>query len=327
MLRPLGSTPYHVSPIGLGLAALGRPGYINLGHAGDLDGTDVNAMQEHTHKLLAAAWQAGVRYFDAARSYGEAETFLGSWLRETSPKTEGAVVGSKWGYTYTADWRVDAATHEVKDHSVATLDKQWQETQARLGGFLNLYQIHSATLETGVLDDEAVLGRLLQLKAQGTAVGLSVSGPEQAETIERALRIEIGDAKLFDTVQATWNVLEPTAGTALRVARQEGLGVIVKEALANGRLTRRNREVVFAPKLAVLSQHAERLHTTPEALALAAVLQQPWVDTVLSGAATEAQLHDNLSALTVAWDDEVAAALTGFAEPDYWKTRAALTWN
>ena len=225
------------------------------------------------------------------------------------------------------DWRTDAATHEVKNHSVATLDKQWQETQARLGRFLNLYQIHSATLETGVLDDEAALGRLLQLKAQGTAVGLSVSGPEQVRTIERALRIEAGGTKLFDTVQATWNVLEPTAGTALRVAHHEGLGVIVKEALANGRLTRRNQEAAFAPKLATLSRHAERLSTTPEALALAAVLEQPWADTVLSGAATEAQLHSNLSALTVAWDDEVAAALVNFAEPDYWKTRAALAWN
>ena len=326
-LRPLGSTPYHVSPIGLGLAALGRPGYINLGHAGDLDNTDVDAMREHTHNLLTAAWAAGVRYFDAARSYGQAEAFLGDWLRETSPKTEGAVVGSKWGYIYTADWRTDAATHEVKNHSVATLDKQWQETQAQLGGFLNLYQIHSATLETGVLDDEAVLGRLAELKMQGTAVGLSVSGPEQVRTIERALRIEAGGAKLFDTVQATWNVFEPTAGTALRAARHEGMGVIVKEALANGRLTRRNHEAAFGPKLAVLSRHAERLSATPETLALAAVLQQPWADTVLSGATTEAQLYDNLSALTVAWDDEVAAALVNFAEPDYWKTRAALAWN
>ena len=128
-------------------------------------------------------------------------------------------------------------------------------------------------------------------------------------------------------MQATWNVLEPTAGNALRVARQEGVGVIVKEVLANGRLTRRNHAATFAPKLATLAHHAERLGTTPEAVALAAVLQQPWADTVLSGAATAEQLRANLSAPTVAWDDEVGEALAGFAEPDYWKTRAALSWN
>ncbi len=324
-LRRLGSTAYHVSPIGMGLAALGRPGYINLGHAEDLENYQIDTMERHTHTMLSAAWDAGIRYFDAARSYGRAEAFLGSWLLETKP--EGLIIGSKWGYTYTADWRVDAEVHEVKDHSVATLKKQWQETQAQLGQRPDLYQIHSATLATGVLDNKAVLVSLSELKAQGTAIGLSVSGSGQAQTIERALRLETNGTKLFDTVQATWNLLEPSAGKALQLAHHEGVGVIVKEALANGRLTRRNHEAIFAPKLGTLSQQAERLHTTPETLALAAVVRQPWVDTVLSGAATEAQLHDNLTALSVVWDYEVADALSEFAEPDYWNTRAALSWS
>jgi aryl-alcohol dehydrogenase-like predicted oxidoreductase len=75
-LRPLGSTPHRVSLIGLGLAALGRPGYINLGHAEDLERSyDVGVMQRRAHDLLSAAYAQGVRYFDAARSYGEAEAF------------------------------------------------------------------------------------------------------------------------------------------------------------------------------------------------------------------------------------------------------------
>lgn len=324
-LHQLGSTSYYVSPIGLGLAALGRPGYINLGHAEDLENHEVGAMESLTHTMLSTAWDAGIRYFDAARSYGRAEAFLGSWLLKANPG--GVIVGSKWGYTYTADWHVDAEIHEVKDHSVATLKRQWQETQAQLGQRPNLYQIHSATLATGVLDDEAVIAYLAELKAQGTAVGLSVSGSEQAQTIEQALRLEADGAKLFDTVQATWNLLEPSAGSALHFAHQEGIGVVVKEALANGRLTRRNRDATFAPKLDILVRQAERLHTAPETVALAAAVQQPWVDTVLSGAATEAQLHANLAALSVAWDDEVAAALSGFAELDYWDTRAALAWS
>ena len=63
--------------MGLGLAALGRPGYINLGHATDLSRDyDVAAMADHAHTVLDAAWAAGIRYFDAARSYGRAEEFL-----------------------------------------------------------------------------------------------------------------------------------------------------------------------------------------------------------------------------------------------------------
>ena len=79
--RALGTTGLSVTPLGLGLAALGRPGYINLGHSDDMGGdTSVAAMGAHTHTVLDAAWAAGIRYFDAARSYGKAEQFLASWV-------------------------------------------------------------------------------------------------------------------------------------------------------------------------------------------------------------------------------------------------------
>src|SRR3712207_937828 len=81
--RRLGRAGFPVSAVGLGLAALGRPAYITLGHAGDL-GPDrsVEALRDLTHAVLDAAYAAGVRYFDAARSYGRAEEFLASWLAE-----------------------------------------------------------------------------------------------------------------------------------------------------------------------------------------------------------------------------------------------------
>src|SRR4051812_38518982 len=115
--------------IGLGLAALGRPGYLNLGHGADLpDDRTVDALERRTHEVLDAAYERGVRYFDAARSYGLAERFLGSWLdsRGIDPGTVG--VGSKWGYTYTADWRVDADPPEVKDLTVDQFRRQVRET-------------------------------------------------------------------------------------------------------------------------------------------------------------------------------------------------------
>jgi aryl-alcohol dehydrogenase-like predicted oxidoreductase len=59
---------------------------------------------------LGLAAEAGVRYFDAARSYGRAEGFLGEWLE--GRLRDDVVVGSEWGYVYTADWKVlaDCAT-------------------------------------------------------------------------------------------------------------------------------------------------------------------------------------------------------------------------
>src|SRR5882724_3434012 len=104
------------SPIGLGLAALGRPGYINLGHAGDLERRyDVAAMRDHAHAVFDAAWAGGVRYFDAARSYGRAEEFLASWLAVRSIAPEALTIGSKWGYAYMAGWQATAEVHEVKE--------------------------------------------------------------------------------------------------------------------------------------------------------------------------------------------------------------------
>ncbi len=119
------------------------------------------------------------------------------------------------------------------------------------------------------------------------AIGLSVTGPNQAATIDRALGVGI-----FDTVQATWNLLEQSAGAALGRACAAGLEVIVKEAMANGRL-------------------AEHDH-----LALAAAVAQPWSTIVLSGAVSPAMLRSNLRALRL-------------PEPadSYWAARSSLDWE
>lgn len=329
-IRQLGSTGLTVSRIGLGLAALGRPGYINLGHAADLGHRyDVAAMETHAHGVLDAAWDAGIRYFDAARSYGNAEHFLASWLRLRNRKPGEVGVGSKWGYTYTANWQVAAEHHEIKDHTQTVLLRQSAESRGLLGPFLGLYQIHSATLESGVQEDRAVLAELSNLKKSGWAIGLSVSGPRQAETISRALTIFQGKGRLFDCVQATWNVLERSCETALREAHDAGLGVIVKEALANGRLTTRNDDPKFAEKRRRLEAVATGFGCSLDQLCLAFVLQQPWADVVLSGAASKEHLHSNLGALAVILNAESLAALENLRESSdvYWGERRQLRWN
>ncbi len=290
----------HGAQIGLGLAALGRPAYINLGHGEDVADASVEGMERGAHAVLDAAYDGGLRWFDAARSYGRAEEFLASWLARRGLRRGDVTVSSKWGYRYTGDWRVDAAEHEVKDLSVAHFRTQWPETRELLGEWLSLYQIHSATLDSGVLDDPAVRGELDALRDSGIRVGLTVTGDDQAATIERALAI--GG---FDAVQATWNLHERSAEQALEAAHEAGLQVLVKEALANGRLAGEDR------------------------LALAAALARPWADVVLSGAATVAQLESNRAALEIAWNDDLERRLADLVEEPaaYWATRAELPWN
>jgi aryl-alcohol dehydrogenase-like predicted oxidoreductase len=176
-LHPLGRSGLATTRIGLGLAALGRPGYINLGHASDLKRTyEVEAMRMHAYSVLDAAWEAGIRYFDVARSYGMAESFLGSWLHQRGIAPGAITVGSKWGYVYTAEWRVDAPVHEVKQHTLEVLHRQRRETEENLGSYVNLYQIHSATLDSGVLANRDVIDELARYRDGGLSIGLTVSG-------------------------------------------------------------------------------------------------------------------------------------------------------
>jgi aryl-alcohol dehydrogenase-like predicted oxidoreductase len=315
--RQLGSSGVATSAIALGLAALGRPGYLNLGHGADFDDRSVEGLELRTHEVLDAATAAGVRHFDAARSYGRAEAFLGSWLRSRAIEPGTLTVSSKWGYTYTANWRIDADPPEVKELTADTFRRQLDETRTLLGSHLSLYQIHSATISSGVLDDADVLRELDALRRGGVAIGASVSGTEQGATIGRL--VQLGS---FDTVQATWNLLERSAGDALQSAHEAGMGVIVKEALANGRLTARGA-------VEPLARAAARLGVGEDALAIAAVLARPWVDTALSGASTVAQLESNLAAVTIEWTVELEHELIGVTEPpeQYWSVRSALPWT
>ena len=107
------------------------------------------------------------------------------------------------------------------------------------------------------------------------------------------------------------------------------MGVIIKEALANGRLTPRNQSPEFKEKMATLTQLAGQQNTTIDALALAAVLNQPFVDIVLSGAAQTDHLVSNIAALQIDWQPDLANALLGLQEETavYWQTRSQLNWN
>lgn len=304
-----------IERLGLGLAALGRPAYINLGREGQLPASrTVAAMRAATWEVLDAAYESGVRWVDAARSYGRAEEFLAGWLADRGHRD--VMVSSKWGYAYVGDWRTDADVHEVKEHTLARFQSQLAETRKLLGDHVRLYQVHSLTADSPLFDDLPLQRALAAAAAEGLRMGFSTSGPAQPETVRRALRLGV-----FSAVQSTWNPLEPSVGEALYEAHEAGLHVLVKEALANGRLA-----VQPPPSVARL---AERHDLGPDAVALAAALAQPWADTVLMGAASVAQLRSNLAAATLALTEDDVATLAGLATPpqEYWSIRAALPWN
>lgn len=306
-----------LASLGLGLAALGRPAYITTGRDADLGADrDVDAMRDRAHAMLDVAWARGIRLIDAARSYGRAEEFLGSWLAAHPGRRRELTIESKWGYEYVGGWRMGADVHERKEHSLAMFERQWPQTLAALGGRPDLYLVHSLTPDSPALADEALLDRLRELATSGVRVGVSTSGPGQGDALDAAR--ELPDSP-FTVVQATWNLLEPSAGPALARAHDAGWLVVVKEAVANGRLTGSGEERAAG---ALASADGQAL----DAFAIGAARAQPWADVVLSGAVTTGQLDSNLASTAPATD---AAALVALAEAPsaYWAARSAREWS
>jgi len=330
--RTLGASGLVVSRLGLGLAAIGRPAYINLGRAHDLPAARTpDALYRRTAELLDRARTAGIRYLDVARSYGRAEEFLARWLAERDVAPGSVTVGSKWGYRYTAAWTLDAPVHEEKELSHARFQTQLAESRAHLGPYLGLYQIHSATAESGSLEDATLLRALVAGHREGAyrAVGLTLSGPASARALELALAARVDGERVFDTVQATFNCLEPSLAGPLARAHDAGVGVIAKEVFANGRLTDANTLPEDASFLHELRAAAAAQSCRIDQLALAFVLAHPFVDVALSGAVTTAQLDSHTGALDVTLADHAQALLAAIAEPPerYWATRARLPWS
>ncbi len=312
--------------MGIGLAAVARPAYLTSGRARDLgEHREVADLRRRTWDVLDTAVEAGVDYVDVARSYGRAEEFLADWLHaRPGVRVE---VGSKWGYRYVGDWRLDAPTHEVKDHSLAAFLRQRNETNALLGNRLSVYHVHSATLETGVLDDPPLHKALAALRDSGIAVGVSTSGPDQGAVVRRALRVSAGGRPLFTSFQSTWNVLETSAAPALAEAAATGARVIVKEPVANGRLAPGGGD--DAPGAGRVAELAAELGVGTDVLAVAAALAQPWATTVLSGAVTPDQLRSNVGATALALPAAVREELADLAEEPtaYWTARSRRTWS
>lgn len=121
------TTPASLPRLGLGMAALGRPGYINLNRDAvfGADGRTFEKMQAQADAVLDTLFRIArasgtVPWIDCARSYGLSEKFSGEYLKRQGIRPDEVYVSSKWGYTYVADWNVrldPGMPHEVKDHS------------------------------------------------------------------------------------------------------------------------------------------------------------------------------------------------------------------
>ncbi|MGW4368021.1 aldo/keto reductase [Nocardia takedensis] len=319
--RAFGANQNVLPVLSIGTAALGRPAYLTVDHGCDVVDASVDGMRTLAFEVLDFAYASGLRHIDTAFSYGLAEQFVAEWMDRRG--MDDIFLTSKWGYSYVGGWQREIFPQEVKNLKLATYASQAPASFQRFGSRLSGYQIHSATVESGVLRDRGVLDAMRALADTGVRIGVSTSGPEQSKVIDIVVAMAAAGSVPFAFVQSTWNVLETSAAQALRRASDAGLGIIIKEALANGVLARGNRIPGHVRAVAL------RREVSPDAICLAAALALDCNPVVLTGPSTVRHLRDNLEAVSVELsNDELAELSARPMDPhSYWMARSALPWT
>ncbi|MDY8137923.1 aldo/keto reductase [Aquimarina sp. 2201CG5-10] len=312
--------------IGLGTAAIGRPQYINIKQE-NTTSISLDNFEKQGWNTLEYAYQQGIRYYDTAPGYGLAEKLLMDWvINKNDPTIE---VATKWGYTYTANFDPNAIQHEIKEHSLSKLNEQW-ETSKQLLPYLKIYQIHSATFESGVLENKEVLNKLAELKAtHNLKIGITTSGNNQVDVIKKALDVEIENQALIDVFQVTYNILDQSLSEIMPRLKNDNKKVVIKEALANGRLFTNKKYPHYQELYSSLIQLSEKYNVDVDAIALrfCADMLQPFK--ILSGAAIEDHVKGNLKVNQFQLESEDIKLLQSFKVnvKTYWSERKKLSWN
>lgn len=319
-----------MTKICLGTAAIGRPVYINIKTEKNNFNTEFNiaSFKKDGIAFINEAYQLGIRHFDTAPSYGIAEEILFDCINN-SLEFKDVEISSKWGYSYEAGFNLDAITHELKEHSLEKLKKQWQFTQKLLPQ-LKTYQIHSATLDTGVLNNKDVLNHLYSIKKQfSIKLGFTSSGENQNEIIKTALGITVNNEVLFDSLQVTYNVFEQQFDEIIELVKAKNIEVIIKESLANGRIFRNARFPHYNSLYDYIDVLSKKYNVGADAIALRFVIDALNPSIVLVGASNINQLKSNLLSKSFILTDFEIEKIRSLKIDSlfYWTERKNLEWN
>lgn len=258
-----------------------------------------------TAKVVHAALDAGINFFDTADIYGgtKSEEYLGRALRG---RREQVIVATKFGMN------VDEQRHGAKPEYVR---QAAEDSLRRLGtDYIDLYQLHQPDAETPIADTLATLDELVKA-GKVREIGCSNFSAQQIREAEAALR---PGAARFVSAQNEYSLLhrDPEREVLLECERR-GLSFLPYFPLANGLLTGKYRAGRPAPQGTRIStqerfgkllnernlqvvegliRFAEtRGHSILE-LAFSWLLAHPKVASVIAGATSEQQVRSNSGA-------------------------------
>ena len=197
--RTLGKTGLQVSPIGIGLAEIGKLS------PDEKSGIEI---------LLNTALDSGVNILDTAALYGISEEMIGETV---SRRRDEYVLATKCGQDDPGryPWTRESVENDI-DASLRRLKTD----------HVDILQLHSCGVD--VLERGEVIDALLKARDDGKTRFVGYSGDNEAA----AWAVESG---IFDTLQTSYNVVDQKARkTTLPAARAAGMGVIIKRPITNG---------------------------------------------------------------------------------------------
>ena len=269
--RTLGRTGLKVSELGFGAWEIGwtHP------DAGDEVG-----------RLLNRALDLGINFIDSSSAYRFSEELIAKYVGH---RRDEFIFATKCG-----SWRVqqpDGEWVQTLDYSATAIAPQIDRSLRRLKtDVIDIIQLHSPSYEDVAHGDG--LEGLKKAQAAGKVRFISLSG--DGDVARKA--IEIGE---YDTLQCTYNVLQPDRADIIAAAREKDMGIIIKNPIASA--------VYVKPRpddgSAYLWDRA-RTVLAPEvvgglprsSVALRWLLQDPDVHTAIVGTTNIDHLEDNAAA-------------------------------
>lgn len=304
--KKLGKTGLKVSELCLGAMTFGSKFY----NIGVVD-------QQGANQMVATALEAGVNFFDTADvySYGESEELLGKAVKQSGARRDAVVIATKVRSPMS-----NAAMSGSGDLNNVGLSRQHimtgcEASLRRLGvDYIDLYQVHGWDAAAPI---DETLRALDDLVRHGKVLYLGCSNWSARHLMKALYLARANGWNRFVSLQAYYSLVgRDLEHELLPLCREEGLAVLPWSPLSGGFLTGKFRRNTAKPGETRRSKFdfppidSERSFDAVEALeavareagvniaqtALAWVLAQPGVTSVIIGASKMAQLSENLKA-------------------------------
>src|SRR3982075_2030335 len=335
-LRRLGTSGLRVSALSLGAMTVGASQGRGTPYATPTLMKDVTSSDEEARRVFDRALEAGINLVDTANVYneGRSEELTGEWV---AGKRGQLLIATKCRFPIGFGVTHKPGPHEWGLSRKAILAACEGSLRRLNTDVIDLYQVHMPDSSVAIdetlraLDDLVTEGKVRYIGCANYA------GYSLVESLWAADRLR---THRYESIQLQWSLVRRSAERELiPAAAAFGLGVLVWSPLSRGFLSGKYQRGRTAPAgsrlgvhkdtfraldneknwnlLDVVGRIAERHETTHAAVSLAWLLARPQTSSIILGVRTEAELEDNLRALSVKLTSEDLKELDEASRPDW----------